>query len=341
MSTTVPWADCTVRVGPFINVPSLLRNLGCDPEPVFQRVGLFETTFADPDHRISYVQAARLLMECADSSACEHFGLLLGQRAGPSHLGVVGFMLRAASTVGQALKAVIEHLCLHDEGGFCSLEIEPDYTRLSYRIHQPGVCAVNQIYDLSAANMCQAMRSLCGSTWNASEVFLVRPKPNNPMPFHQYFRSTLFFNSDSCSIVFPSSVLDYAPPTADELLYHHLELEAEVLHKVRHNDVMDTLPALLQRGLLLDQCSAKDIAAMYAINERTLHRRLNSAGTTFRQELDRTRESLSVQLLEGTSLPICDIATSLGYADSSGFIRAFHRWTGFSPARWRRKNALH
>ena len=114
-----------------------------------------------------------------------------------------------------------------------------------------------------------------------------------------------------------------------------------MMHRVQHSDVMDTLPAILQRGLMLDRCSAKDIADMYAINERTLYRRLNSAGTSFRHELDRMRESLSVQLLESTNLPICDIATSLGYAGSSGFIRAFHRWTGSSPAHWRKHNTLH
>ena len=97
---------------------------------------------------------------------------------------------------------------------------------------------------------------------------------------------------------------------------------------------MDTLPAVLQRGLLLNRFSARDIANAVGLHERTLHRRLQTSGTTFRQELDRVRESLSVQLLESTSLPVCDIAASVGYADSSTFIRAFRRWTGFSPTSW-------
>ncbi len=45
------------------------------------------------------------------------------------------------------------------------------------------------------------------------------------------------------------------------------------------------------------------------------------------------------QLLESTSLPVCDIADALGYADSSGFIRAFQRWSGSSPAVWRKRNS--
>jgi len=49
---------------------------------------------------------------------------------------------------------------------------------------------------------------------------------------------------------------------------------------------------------------------------------------------------VSEQLLGSTSLPVCDIANALGYADSSGFIRAFQRWSGTSPSSWRKHNNL-
>jgi len=218
---------------------------------------------------------------------------------------------------------------------------EADYSRLSFHVHQLGVSAIGQIYDMSAAIICQIMRSLCGGAWKASEVLLPRSRPQNLTPYTRFFRTTVLFNSETCSILFPSHCLQLTPPTADELLYHHLELEASALHQMQHHELVDTLPALLQRGLLLDQFSARDIANAVGMHERTLHRRLQSADTSFRQELDRVRESLSLQLLESTSLPVGDIATSLGYADSSGFIRAFRRWSGFSPASWRKRNKPH
>jgi AraC-like DNA-binding protein len=125
------------------------------------------------------------------------------------------------------------------------------------------------------------------------------------------------------------------------LLFRHLLQEAAMLHRTQPHELADVLPPMLQRGLLLNQFSAESIAGAFGVHERTLHRRLRSAGTSYRRELDRVRESLSTQLLESTSLPVCDIAASLGYADSSGFIRAFRRWTGFSPARWRKRSQVH
>jgi len=332
--------DSTVRVGPLFNIPSLLLKLGRDPGRVFERAGFNIDELEDTDHRISYLAASRLLAECVATTRCEHFGLLLGQMAGPSYLGVAGFLVRSAATVGQALEALVKNLDLHDEGGVSTLDIETDYTRLSFHVHQPDVSAIGQIYDLSAAVMYNTMRSLCGDDWKATQICLVRRKPVDLTPYKQYFRAPLTFDSEICGILFPSYYLKRTPPAADELLHHHLELEAEALHQIQHHEIAEMLPAILQKGLLTDQCAAGDIADAIGIHERTLHRRLRSEGTTFRQELDLVRESLSLQLLQSSSLPICDIASTLGYADSSGFIRAFHRWTGDSPASWRKQNGF-
>jgi AraC-like DNA-binding protein len=341
MIASAPWQDCTVRVGPLTNIPALLVELGCDPGPILHRTGFTPDVLSNPDNPISYLKGSRLIAECVAASKCDHFGLLMGERAGPSHLGIAGFMLRSASTVRQALEALVENLDLHDRGTSCTLEVEADYSRLSVLIHQPGVSAIEQIYDLSAVLMYQVMRTLLGKDWVATSVLLVRQRPRDTTPFQQFFRTALFFDSDSCSISFPTYLLDRELSTADPLLYHHLQEEADTLHRTQPHELADMLPAMLQRGLLLNQFSAESIAGAFGVHERTLHRRLRSAGTSYRQELDRVRESLSTQLLESTSLPVCDIATSLGYADSSGFIRAFRRWTGFSPARWRKHHGLH
>ena len=100
-----------------------------------------------------------------------------------------------------------------------------------------------------------------------------------------------------------------------------------------HYELMEELPATLRRGLLTEPFAAHHIAG-------TLHRRLRAAGTSFRQELDQARMSVSEQLSGSTSLPVCDIANVLGYADSSGFIRAFQRWCGTTPSSWRKRNSL-
>lgn len=328
----------TVRVGPMVNISSLLQTLDVDPDPVFESAGLRRDDFMDTEHRVSYASCSRLLANCAASAGCEHFGLLLGQMAGPSHLGIPGYLATTASTVGGALESLVKYLDLHDEGGGCGLLKEDGYCRLSYTIHQADVAGINQVYDLTAALMYRTMQLLCGHDWNATQVLLVRSRPSETKAYSRLFRSSILFDSEVCGIVFPSQDLVLAPPSADRLLFNHLELEAEMLHQLQTGDIRQVLPPILQRGLLLNRYSAGDIADTLQLRERTLHRRLKSAGTSFRVELDAARERLSKQLLKSSGRPINEIAACLGYSGSSSFVRAFHRWAGVSPAAWRNKN---
>ena len=44
---------------------------------------------------------------------------------------------------------------------------------------------------------------------------------------------------------------------------------------------------------------------------------------------------MAQQLLANTSMTIAEVAASLGYAEASAFVRAFTRWAGTTPGKWR------
>ncbi|MGV9818549.1 helix-turn-helix domain-containing protein [Nocardia xishanensis] len=61
---------------------------------------------------------------------------------------------------------------------------------------------------------------------------------------------------------------------------------------------------------------------------RTMSRRLNAEGSSFRALVDEVRRARSEQLLGHTRMATEQIVTPLGYAESASFIRAFRRWNG-------------
>jgi AraC-like DNA-binding protein len=328
----------TFRLGPLVHLPTTIRSLGHEPRPLFAAAGFDVEDFRDPDHRARYVPVSRLLQRCVDATGCEHLGLLVGQHAGPSYLGLAGFLARCSSTVGRALEVLGQNLDLHEDGSQLLLEQGPRYASLVFTLQVPGLAAVPVIYDLALTMCCQVMRTLCGADWNPATVHLERGAPDDRSPYQDYFRATVYFDSSECRLTFPTECLSLQPVTADALLFQHLEEEARALHRLQRQDLVEALPAALRRGILSDRCSAADIAGLFNIHERTLHRRLRASGTQFRRELDRTRRAVSEELLGGTRLPISEVADALGYADASGFIRAFQRWSGTTPAAWRRRN---
>jgi AraC-like DNA-binding protein len=328
-------SEQTVRVGPLVNLAPLLRSLGCEPEPVFYATGFHPSEFSDPDHRITFVQASQLLKQSAEITGCDHLGLLLGQQSCPSHLGIAGFLLKTASTVEVALQSLVENLDLHDNGGIASLDVGPNFTRFRYSLHIPETVAREQVYDLSVAVIFQMMRMICGKNWQPESISIERRKPADTKPYKRFFETMVYFDATDSAVTFHNHWLKHVPPAADLLLFQHLQKEADYFHERQNLEVMDVLPVVLRRALVTERFSSREIADELGLHERTLHRRLKAAGTSFRQQLDAARQSASEELLESTALPICEIASALGYADASGFIRAFRRWSGTSPAAWR------
>ena len=77
-------------------------------------------------------------------------------------------------------------------------------------------------------------------------------------------------------------------------------------------------------------------AAALGSSVRTVQRRLAREGLTYSDIVDRVRHQEARRLLEVPGIRLADIATDLGFGDPSSFTRAFGRWAGTAPIRYRR-----
>lgn len=222
-----------------------------------------------------------------------------------------------------------------DDGGTPLLSVGPELTLLGYTVNQPGAMAIEQICDLSIAFAFNMMRELCGTNWQPSQVLLSRRRPADTKPYLAFFKSMPLFDAELSGIAFPSHWLKHAAPTAAELLFRQFQLKMADMRSLQPFELVDLLSQHLRLGLLKGNWSAREIAQSIGLNEHTLRRRLKAKGTSFRQQLDKVRLSLSLQLLEGTSMTVEEVSGLMGYTNSSAFIRAYNRWTGATPNEWR------
>jgi len=72
------------------------------------------------------------------------------------------------------------------------------------------------------------------------------------------------------------------------------------------------------------------------MSPRTLRRRLESEGTSFQTLRDAVRKESALEHIRETELALSEIAYLLGFGETSAFHRAFRRWTGETPAQYRR-----
>jgi hypothetical protein len=87
-----------------IEIPALLRQFGVDAAEVLGQVGLSANVLDDPENRVAFAAADRLLGACVTATGCAHFGLLVGIRWGLGYFGALGELMRNARTVGEALQ---------------------------------------------------------------------------------------------------------------------------------------------------------------------------------------------------------------------------------------------
>ncbi|MDG2050851.1 MAG: helix-turn-helix domain-containing protein [Myxococcota bacterium] len=71
------------------------------------------------------------------------------------------------------------------------------------------------------------------------------------------------------------------------------------------------------------------------MSRATLKRKLKADGATFQSLKDSFRLRRATFLLGDTEASVDEIADELGFSDTSGFTKAFRRWTGSAPRAWR------
>ncbi len=327
--------ESMLRIGPAMSIPAVLRELGTEPVGVLKDFGLAVSFFDDPEHTIPMATLGRLFARCAERTSCDHFGLLVGQRAGISSLGALGFLAQSANSVGAALGLLAHDLNVQDRSAVVSVKIDGRFATLSYVLVHAEVDGMEQVLAAVMALAANIMRGLSGPQWQPSELRLAFSRPGKVEPYQRFFGVRPRFDAEQSALIFPARALRDPLPAADPLLHKFMADRVRELRLRAEDHTVAKLRRLLRVMITSPDCSLETVAKRMGIHGRTLNRELAAESTTFRQLREEVRRDAACQLLENTRTPINEIASIVGYGDPSCFTRAFQRWTGLGPARWR------
>jgi AraC-like DNA-binding protein len=281
-----------------------------------------------------YRNGGRLLAHCVSVTRCEHLGLLLTERAGSEILGLPGLLLLSARDVGAGLRELVRYMDLHNRGALVLLAEDGDTAKLGYSI-VTEVEGAEQLQDMAMTIAVNLMRSFCGVPRCTSEVLLPRRRPTDASHWLRCLRAPVRFEAARCGLRFPAHWLARSLPAANPTLHQYLKREADRLQSLLGKGLVDEVRRIVQGAVSSPPCNAARVAHLLGMHERTLNRRLQSDGTTFRHLREDVLYAMARQMLDASSMPMTDIALALGYAESSSFIHAFTRWSGRTPDRWR------
>ena len=132
-----------------------------------------------------------------------------------------------------------------------------------------------------------------------------------------------------------SGTLDLPLPQGNAALRRVYERESEQLLEVHRSS--RPLTRRIRARMLhepSDIPSMTHLAAEWHVDVRTLRRQLAAEGTSYRDLREEVIATLAAEMLHA-GLYVREIAAQLGYADASGFTRAFTRVNGTAPSAFR------
>ncbi|MET0287399.1 MAG: AraC family transcriptional regulator ligand-binding domain-containing protein [Polyangiales bacterium] len=314
---------------------SLLGRWNVDARAVLDGLGTTEELLAQPGARISLEQLTQMLELLAPSIGGAELGFYLGWQMKVSAHGFLGFAALSSPTLHEALKVAVRFAPTLTNAINLVLREGPDTTTL----------VVEEKVDLGATRELIVSALLIG-IWQIGNALTGRllegegavtfAQPPAFDRFRELISVPLHFNGDEHRLTFASSIMKYpllmADPAAQQLAREQLERELDSIKppETFKERVANLLP--LDGGGFR---SMPEVARLLYMSDRTMKRRLLAEGTSFGDILDEARKARALVLLRSPKLSLHDVAEQVGYSDLSNFTRAFRRWTGVTPSKFR------
>lgn len=289
-----------------------------------------------PQARLSLETFNVLLIKARQLTQETGLAIYFGQRMQISLHGFVGFAAMTSSTLREAIGIgerfigmISSAFSLHlEEGAEESYLYLEEHTEL-----EPlrEVAILGLIFGFAHMGQTVTGRVVRG----VADVRFA--EPTYMQPLQAFLPGRVRYNQPYNRICFPSEYLDLpllmANPVTSQLALAQCEQELQRFGLEK--------PLVAQvKALLYDEytgyATLETVANKLHMSERTLKRQLAQYQVTYSDLVDEARKQKALTLLAQPHHTLDDIAERLGYSDVANFSRAFKRWTGLTPAAWRK-----
>ena len=264
--------------------------------------------------------------------------LEVGACVTPSHVGVLGYLVLATGTLGEAMLAYQRYETLFYGTSLVQIEVMESEAEIRW---PPSDNELGQQADGTAiAALVTFLRRQIEEPPPPSAIsFLHGMDPETARAYEAFFGCPVTWNDSHVRVRFPLPYLSLPMPRRDPTLRRLLDRQARAMLQAlpQSSEADRQMQRVVLRMLSDGEPTLARAAAAMHMSPRTLQRRLARHGLSWQRWLDRSREQLAQQYLDDASLTLADIALLLGFSEQSAFNRAYRRWTGRSPGRDRRQ----
>lgn len=320
----------------------ILREAGIDTTTALSGTGIKAAQLSDPEIKTSPEQFLTMLTNLARFHPRPDAGLIFGQRIRASTYGMLGYAVLCASTLREAFDNAMRFQRL--TGGVANIEwFAQGEDAVWLPVGADDLADLNldrRSFEVARDYQFSAFTGVIGDIMGAwcrpSLARFAGPPPAYADQIAKVLECPLEFDADRNALHYSAPLLDRAPHLASPItaaevseacarLLDQFRWQAGVTRRVYHE--LTATPGQFPE--------LEDIADRLCMTSRTLRRKLEAEGTSFRQLLDEVRSALAEDYLRSPLMTIDDVAAALGFNEAASFRKAFKRWTGRNPSELR------
>ncbi|MEE4244653.1 MAG: helix-turn-helix domain-containing protein, partial [Kangiellaceae bacterium] len=296
--------------------------------------------------------AIQVVQNIKDHSDNANWAAIFGGHLGIATHGPVGYAAVSAPTVGKALATFIDWFYIRCDCYQSKVSERDDVFEIEI-IDTTGDQTFKTFFFEAFSRAFEVLLGLLigNQSQQATRLSFQAKALDRKHLMSALYTSELAFDQTVNRITVAKSIW-YLPSPLSDRDSHQLNLQKcqQLLDNIEQQQRIDLAVKNIIRNsiearLLNQQNSASlesltNVSQQLHMSERTLVRKLNKLGTSFKQILESQRKLFADKLLMNVSYSIADVAYLLGYKESASFCRAFKQWYGLSPTSYRRNPNL-
>lgn len=291
------------------------------------------------------------MFEAFASHGLESWIIHFGGQLGVGNHGPLSFAALSAPTLGVALQALADFMIIRTSG--FATELRENQSQLELILHDRSghPLAGRWLIESGFLVVQNLIETITGHPpGDNAELSFTYEQPNNHKALSELFKLPCRYLADYNCLSIPLSWAGIPSPLYDADAFHsniakcrELKLQLIADKDDVHNLVNARLLAHFERRTS-NRAKSEKIPSVAAIAEelcmspRSLIRKLEHQGSSYKTILRTIRLEQAQYLLKNTHYTAAEIADKLAYQDAANFGRAFKSWTGNTPTVWRRKS---
>ncbi len=330
----------TERASRLKHVQDLIEiSMGMDHNEAFLNVGVDLSDGVVKDRFISTGQVVGLVDQAVTLFNMPYLGLFIGNIMTVSHYGMAGLAVVCQPSLHEAC-LLLSRFCSEY---FPPLDISAHVSeKESWMTIEENISLAPYtefFIELNFVSIYNMLSDLAGGDpeMMPTRIEFAYPKPPWGHLYQRYFNCPVYFDRPQNRMIGHSAGAHKELPLANRLMA--LTAEKAFLQRVPTR-AMKYLPLKLRNFLIRSygaNPSLDTAAKEMGLSSRTLRRKLAEEGTSYKNEVEKIQERFAREYFARGGNSVTELSTSLGFAHTSAFSRAFKRWTGQSPSEYMEK----